>query len=346
MKKICILGASGFLGGHLEHRLKEEGHFVVSVARKIPPFRKSVADEFNVLDLTNPSEFHAHFFRHQFDEVYQLAGNVGGLGHIGTGVNDVAIMTESLKINLHTLEAIAKNQMAGKVFFASSQCVYPDRFEIDPFASERIVTDEDFLSFRENGYLSRHDSAHREIDADFNTFAFGQEKLFSEKLYDAYARNHGLEVRIGRCGNTYGPYCTWSGDRAKAPAALCRKVAQAEYGAPVEIWGNGGVRRSFTFVDDIVEGMIRLMASDYNQPVNLAHGDTVTIMELFETILRVSGKILAPRWVDGPVGVQARGSDNSLCRAVLQWEPETSLFDGLSETYHWVAKQALTTAAA
>lgn len=319
MKKICILGAAGFLGSHLEHRLKAEGHFVVSVARKYSPFRKSVADEFNILDLTNPAEFHAHFFRHHFDECYQLAGNVGGLGHIATGLHDAEIMTESLKINLHTLEAIRKTEAVDKIFFASSQCVYPD------IIGEGVP------------------SPPTEADASFNTFPFAQEKLFAEKLYDAYARNYGLNIRIGRIGNTYGPYCTWDGERAKAPAAICRKVARAGYGEPVELWGNGATTRSFTYVDDTIEGMIRLMASDYTGPVNIAHGETVTIMELFETILRVSGKTLAPRWVDGPIGVKARGSDNTLCREVLGWEPTTSLWNGLSETYHWIAQQALAT---
>lgn len=331
MKKICILGASGFLGNHLEHRLKAEGHFVVSVARKLPLYRKSVADESNILDLTNSADFHSHFFRHSFDEVYQLAGNVGGLGHIGIGDNDADILTDSVKINLHTLEAIRKTQSVGRILFASSQCVYPDIFDVDPFANERLVSPEELVV-----------SPPRETDASFNTFAFGQEKLFSEKLYDAYARNHGLDVRIARIGNTYGPYSTYDGARAKAPAALCRKVAQAAYGEPVEIWGDGRQTRSFTCVDDAIEGMIRLMDSDCSKPVNIAHSGTVTIEELFETVLKVAGKILAPKWVDGPIGVQARGSDNTLCRSALQWEPTTSLFNGLSETYHWIAKQVLT----
>lgn len=327
MKKICILGAAGFLGQHLEYRLKVEGHFVVSVARKPPPFRKSVADEFNILDLTNPSEFHTHFFRHEFDEVFQLAGNVGGLGHIGTGLHDAEILTESVKINLHTLEAIRKTGGVGKIFFASSQCVYPDRFEINPFVGESLPS----LSV----------TAHRESDAHFDTFAFGQEKLFAEKLYDAYARNYNFNVRIARIGNTYGPYSTYDGDRAKAPAAICRKVAQAGYGGVVDLWGDAQATRSFTYVDDIIDGMIRLMASDYNQPVNLASSEMVTIEQLFETTCKVAGKILAWRSSEGPTGVRGRNSDNTLARQVLGWEPTTSLFNGLSETYHWIAKQVL-----
>lgn len=327
MKKILITGSAGFLAQHLEYRLKAEGHFVVSVARKPPPFRKSVADEYNIMDLTNSAEFHTHFFRHEFDECYQMAGSVGGLGYIGTGDHDAEILTNSVKINLHTLEAIRKTQSVGRIFFASSQCVYPDKISVDPFASERIAPP---------------DLAYRESDAHFDTFAFGQEKLFAEKLYDAYARNYGLNVRIGRIGNTYGPYCTWDGERAKAPAAICRKVAQAGYGAVVDLWGDAQATRSFTYVDDVVEGMIRLMASDYSQPVNLASSEMVTIEQLFETVCKVAGKILAWRASEGPVGVRGRNSDNTLCRQVLDWEPSTTLHEGLSQTYPWIAQQALT----
>jgi len=330
MKKVCILGAAGFIGSALEHRLKAEGHFVVSVARSLPKYRKSVADEFNVLDLTNPAEFHAHFYRHDFDETYQVAGNVGGIGHIGTGKHDAEILTDSAKINLHTLEAFRKTQ-GGKIFFASSQCVYPDRIEVDPFAQERLLV---------SG--SQYNSAHRETDAHFDTFAFGQEKLFAEKLYDAYARNYGIDVRVARIGNTYGPYCTYDGERAKAPAAICRKVAQAAYAGAVDLWGSGSATRSFTYIDDVIDGILKLMESDYTQPLNIALAETVTIMELFETVLRIANKVLAPNWIEGPVGVQARGSDNTLCRKVLGWEPQTSLSRGIAITYPWVRDQVLT----
>lgn len=339
MKKILILGAAGFLGQHLEYRLKAEGHFVVSVARKPPPFRKSVADEFNILDLTNSHEFHAHFYRHEFDEVFQMAGEVGGLGYIGTGLHDADILANSVKINLHTLEAIRKTGGVGKIFFASSQCVYPDKVEVDPFAQERIVD-------WKNGFtpVGPVRYSHKESDAHFDTFAFGQEKLFAEKLYDAYARNYNFNVRVARIGNTYGPYSTFDGDRAKAPAAICRKVAQAGYGGVVDLWGDAQATRSFTYVDDIIEGMIRLMASDYNQPVNLASSEMVTIEQLFETVCKVAGRILAWRASEGPMGVRGRNSDNTLCRQVLGWEPFTSLEEGLNKTYPWIKQQVLTKA--
>ena len=328
MKKCLVLGAAGFLGSHLEHRLKKEGHYVVSIARRPPPYRKSVANEFNIFDLTNHPDFHmAHYLRHDFDEVYQMAGEVGGLGYIGSGQNDADILTNSLKINLYTLEAIQKAGNVGKVFFASSQCVYPDHvIEIDPYANERIAKDI---------------ATWRESDASFNNFAFGKEKLYAECLYSAFSRNRGLNVRIGRLGNTYGPYCTWDGERAKAVAAICRKVAETSYAGVVSLWGDGMQTRSFTFVDDAIDGILRLMASDYSEPVNIAHPDQVSIIELFEEICEVAGKILG--WKtgkDGVVGVKHRGSDNALCKQVLGWEPSISLWEGLEKTYPWVAAQA------
>jgi nucleoside-diphosphate-sugar epimerase len=331
MKKCLITGAAGFLGNHLEHRLKAEGHYVVSVARKHPPFRKSVADEYNILDLTNTAEFHAHFHRHHFDEVYQLAGMVGGLGYIADRNNDAAILTDSLKINLYTLEAIRKTGHADKVFFASSQCVYPDVFDVDPFANERLVSPKYDVVGQSSGF--------REQDASFDTFAFGQEKLYSEQLYQAYSRNYGINVRIARLGNTYGPYCTWDGDRAKAPAAICRKVAAASHADVVPLFGDGQQTRSFTYVGDAIDGILKLMASDYDKPVNIAHGETVTIAELFEAVCRVANKVLTWEPTRGPVGVRNRGSDNTLCRQVLGWEPETPLWHGLALTYPWIREQ-------
>jgi GDP-D-mannose 3', 5'-epimerase len=326
MKKALVLGAAGFLGHHLERRLKEEGCFVVSVARKYPPYRKSVANSFSILDLTNPVDFHSHFWGHDFDEVYQLAGQVGGLGYIGDAANDAQILTDSLKINLHALEAIRRSQNVGRILFASSQCVYPEP-GIDPFAQERIA-----------------DAPHifRESDASFNNFAFAKEKLYSEALYQAYADNYGINVRIGRLGNTYGPYCEWQEPRAKAVAAICRKVAQAPYSSFVTLWGNGQQSRSFTYVDDAVEGMIRLMRSGYDKPVNIAHRETVTIAHLFEHICKVAGKILAWEGSPGPVGVTHRGSNNTLCREILDWEPSIRLEDGLAVTYPWIREQVLT----
>lgn len=330
MKKILILGAYGFIGQHLEYRLKRDGHFVVSAGRSRPKYRPSIAKEQHILDLRDEKITYGLMARHEFDEVYALAGDVGGLGHIAVGSNDAEIMTNSTKINLAVLAA-ARQVKPGKIFFASSQCVYPDRFEVDPFASERLVSEIDLLP-----------QLCKESDASFDTFAFGQEKLYAEKLYDAYARNYGLGVCIGRLGNTYAPWCIWDGPRAKAPAAICRKIALAPYGMPIDLWGDGTQTRSFTYVDDVVEGMIRLMAADYSGPVNIASSQTVTIAELLETVCKIAGKIAAFKSVPGPVGVSHRGSDNTLCKQVLNWEPRTGLELGLAATYPWIRDQALT----
>lgn len=324
MKKILILGAYGFLGQHLERRLKADGHFVVSAGRSRPKYRPSVADEQHILDLRDEKLVHVLMARHQFDEVYQLAGDVGGLGHIGVGTNDAEIMTNSTRINLAVLAA-ARRTNPGKIFFASSQCVYPEP-GLDPFAQERIA----------------ETPACREQDASFNTFPFAQEKLYAESLYQAYARDYGVKCAIARLGNTFGPYAVYNDQRGKAVATICRKVAQAPYAGTVDIWGDGTQTRSFTYVDDAVEGMIRLMASDYDKPVNIASSQTVTIAQLLETVCKIAGKIVAFKSVPGPVGVSHRGSDNSLCRQVLNWEPRTGLELGLAMTYPWIRDQALT----
>jgi nucleoside-diphosphate-sugar epimerase len=321
MKKIIILGAAGFLGGHLEARLKADGHFVVSAGRSRPKYRESIADEFHVVDLRDEKFTHVLMARYEYAEVYALAGDVGGLGHIATGRHDAEIMTNSTRINLAVLEA-ARRTNPGKIFFASSQCVYPDP-GIDPFAQERIALA----------------PACREQDASFNTFPFAQEKLYAEALYRAHASAYGLEVRIGRLGNTYGPYCTWDGARAKAVASICRKVLQAPYAGTVELWGSGNQTRSFTYVDDVIDGILRLMAADYSGPVNIASSQQVTIIELLETVCRIANKIVGFKTVPGPIGVNHRNSDNTLCRQVLNWEPRTGLELGIAMTYPWIREQ-------
>ena len=302
---------------------------MVSAGRSRPRHRESIADESHFVDLRSERDVFVLMARHEYDEVFQLAGEVGGLGYIAMQKNDADIMTNSVKINLAVLDA-ARRVSLGKILFASSQCVYPDRFEIDPFAQERMVSELDLLP-----------QLYRESDASFNTFPFAQEKLFSEQLYSVYAAAYGLKVRLARPGNTFGPFCEWRGDRAKAPAAICRKVSQAPYGGVVDLWGDAQQTRSFTYVDDAIEGMIRLMASDYSGPVNLSHDEGVTIAELFECICKVAGKVIGFKSVDGPIGVRHRTSDNSICKSVLQWQPSTSLYNGLLKTYPWIARQVL-----
>ena len=325
-RNCLVLGAAGFLGSAMEHRLKAEGAYVVSVARKLPPLRPSVADKYVICDLTNVPEFHYHFYHYTFDEVYQFASDSGGIGYIANSDNDAAIMTNSLKINLYTLEAIVRTGHANKIFFASSQCVYPASPPIDPFANERLTS-------------PVHE--FRESDASFDNFAFAKEKLFSEALYDAYRRNHGLTIRIGRLGNTYGPFCRLDDDRAKAPAAICRKVAEAPYAGSIRLWGNGSQIRTFTYVDDAIEGIRRLMDVDYQHPVNISSREAVTISELLDAVCHAAGKIIGFEPEDRPTGVHARSSDNSLALEVLGWEPTTPLIEGICKLYTWVSQQVL-----
>ena len=327
MKKVLIQGAAGFIGSHLARRLKAEGNYVVAVARGSPKYFSSteIASEFLILDLTNPVDFHAHWWRHDFDECYQLSSESGGLGFIGTGDHDVDILTNSVRINLNTLDAMRKSHSHARILFASSQCVYPD-IGIDPFAQERIVEVHPF----------------RESEASFNTFPFAQEKLFSEQLYAAYARNLAFDVRIARLGNTYGPGCVWDDPRAKAPAAICRKVAQGAPAGIVELWGDGRAVRNYTYIDDAVEGLIRLMASSYNKPVNISSPEETSVAELFAAVCKAAGKDMLWRQSAGPTGVSYRSSDNFISRHVLNWEPPTSLWNGLRETYPWVEQQVLT----
>ena len=320
MKKCLVLGAAGFLGGHMEERLKRDGHFVVSLSRNKPRYREIKADEFNIANLAyEGGGLRAVFARHQFDEVYNFAAEVGGLGYIQNPDNDVEILRNSTLINLNVLDAVSKASINHpiKLFFASSQCVYP---------TSRECAESD-------AYPANPDSA------------FGWEKIFAERLYDAYYRNHGLDIRIARFGNTYGPYCVWDGPRAKAPAAICRRVAGLFPGQDVEIWGDGSQTRSFTYVDDAIDGAIRLMANDYHGPVNIASSELVTIKQLVETVCKVASKPAYIKQVPGPIGVHDRNSDNTLCKQVLGWEPTTPVAEGIAKLYPWVVEQisALTT---
>lgn len=323
MKKCLVLGAPGFLGSHLERRLKNDGHFVVSVGRSHPRYRTTVADHYHHLDLSRTVVLRKILQDYEFDEIFQLASESGGLGYIATGEHDASIMANSTKINLHLLDELAYTKFKGKVFFASSQCVYPDDPGIDPFAQERIT----------------EPRALKESDASFNTFPFAQEKLYAERLFMAYAGAHGFSLRIGRIGNTYGPYCIYDGPRSKAVAALCTKVARAPYAGVVDMWGAGTAVRSFTYVEDVVDGILRLTQSSYSRPVNIASSEGVTINQLFEMICKTANKILGVNHIAGPVGVSHRVSDNTLCREVLGWEPTMPLAHGLGLTYPWIAQQ-------
>lgn len=316
MAKILVLGSGGFIGSHLVKRLKQEGHWVRGVDLKAPCYGDSPADDFIIGDLRDPALCRA-VADVPFDEVYQLAADMGGAGYIFTGANDAEIMSNSAAINLNILEA-CRRRGAKRIFFSSSACVYPQENQTD--AGNPICVES-------SAYPANPDSD------------YGWEKLFSERLYLAYARNHGFDVRIARYHNIFGPEGAWDNGREKAPAALCRKVARAEDGGEIEIWGDGLQTRSFLYIDECLEGTLRLMRSGFAGPVNIGSEEMVSINQLAEKIAAIAGKRLQLRHAPGPQGVRGRRSDNTLIRAALDWAPSSPLDVGLARTYRWIAGQ-------
>jgi len=315
MKNVLVLGAGGFIGTHLVNSCREAGELVVGVDIKAPDFEPSRAHRFDLLDLRDIAQA-ASLFREQFDEVYQLACNMGGAGYIFTGENDADILHDSLQVNLNIARLAADS--GARLFFSSSACVYPEYNQTDsssPNCSETSV------------YPAQPDSE------------YGWEKLTAERLYLAFARNKGLDVRIARLHNVFGPLGAWRGGREKAPAALCRKVAQAVEGGSVEIWGDGRQTRSFLYIDECIDGIRRLMRSDCTEPVNLGSTEMVSILDLGQMITRISGKCLSMVHVAGPQGVRGRCSDNRLIESQLGWRPSQPLRSGLEKTYEWIRDQ-------
>ena len=294
MKEALVLGAGGFIGSHLVRRLKREGMRVRGVDLKRPPFADTEADDFVVGDLRDPVVCRDVVDR-RFDEIYQLAADMGGAGFVFTGENDADIMHNSALINLNVLEACA-NRNSRRIFYSSSACMYPQRNQLDP-ANPNCAED--------SAYPADPDSE------------YGWEKLFSERLYMAFARNKGMETRIARYHNIFGPEGSWNDGREKAPAALCRKVAMAKDGDEIEIWGDGKQTRSFLYVDECLEGSIRLMRSDWREPVNIGSDEMVSINGLAEMIMGVAGKKVRLRHIPGPLGVAGRNSDNRMIQKVL-----------------------------
>ncbi|MFQ5834314.1 MAG: NAD-dependent epimerase/dehydratase family protein [bacterium] len=315
-KTVLVCGAGGFIGNHLVKRLKKDGYWVRGVDLKYPEYSKTEADNFVVGDLTDIT-FCRGIMDRQFDEVYNLAADMGGAEYVFTGDNDANIMSNSVMINLNILNTCYKRNIK-RLFYSSSACCYAEHNQLDPHNPK---------CSEDSAYPANPDSA------------YGWEKLFSERLYNAHHRNCGMEVRIGRYHNVFGPECTWFGGKEKAPAALCRKVAEVESGGGIEIFGDGKQTRSFLYIDECIEGTIRLMKSDYNEPINIGSDEMITIDELAKKIMTIAKKELKIRHIDGPQGVRGRNSDNTLIKKVLGWAPSASLDEGLRVTYDWISKR-------
>ena len=315
MECVLVTGAGGFIGHHLVHRLKQQGYRVRGVDVKYPQFSRTAADEFIIGDLRDKSV--ARDVVRGAAVVYQLAADMGGAGYIFTGDHDANIMHNSAMINLNLLET---GRRAGirNFFYSSSACIYPAYNQTNP-ANPKCSED--------SAYPAAPDSE------------YGWEKLFSERLYLAFMRNHGIKVRIARFHNVFGPEGTWCGGCEKAPAAICRKVAEAPDGGEIEIWGDGEQTRSFLYIDECLEGIQLLMQSDFTGPVNIGSDEMVSINRLAAMVIEISAKKLSLRHISAPVGVRGRNSDNRLILERLGWKPSRPLREGLERTYAWIHTQ-------
>jgi nucleoside-diphosphate-sugar epimerase len=315
-KRILVCGGGGFIGSHMVDRLKSEGHFVAAADLKFPEFSRTTADIFFQGDLRN-QENCDQIFKENWDEVYQFAADMGGAGYIFTGENDANVMHNSALINLNIVERCVSHSVK-KVLYSSSACIYPAYNQTDP----------------NNPKCSEVSAYPAAPDSEY-----GWEKLFSERLYLSFMRNYGLEVRIVRYHNIFGPKGTWVGGKEKAPAAMCRKVAEALDGGVIEVWGPGTQTRSFLYIDECIEGTRRLMEGVFTGPVNIGSEEMIAINDLAKMAIDISGKNLTLKNIEGPVGVMGRNSDNNLLRKELNWEPSQMLRDGMEKTYTWISEQ-------
>lgn len=316
MKSALVLGAGGFIGGHLSNKLKREGFWVRGVDLKHNEHQGLLVDDFVIGDLRDPVVV-ANVIDREFDEVYQLAADMGGAGYIFSGDNDANVMHNSATINLNVAHEATKKKVR-KVFYSSSACMYPEYNQMDP--------DNPKLS-EESAYPAAPDSE------------YGWEKLFSERLFLAFNRNYGLNVRVARFHNIFGPYGTWTGGKEKAPAAMCRKAAETPDGGEIEMWGDGKQTRSFLYIDECLEAVRRLMDSEFLGPVNIGSDEMVTINQLAEMAFELAGKDIKINHIDGPLGVRGRNSDNALIKEKLGWAPSKPLKEGMAITFTWINEQ-------
>jgi len=317
-KKALVCGAGGFIGSHMVKKLKSEGYWVRGADKKYPEFSMSEADEFLRGDLTGQT-FCDMVCNIEFDEIYQFAADMGGAGYIFTGEHDADVMNNSATINLNILRNI--KDYKPKIFFSSSACMYPEHNQLDPNTPD---------CREDTAYPANPDSE------------YGWEKLFSERLYLSYHRNYDVPVRIARYHNIFGPEGTWTGGREKAPAAICRKVAELpKGGGSIEVWGDGLQTRSFLFVDECVEATYRLVQSDFTGPVNIGSEEMVSINQLVDIASKVADKEVEKNHIDGPLGVRGRNSNNDLIREKLDWDYTMTLEEGIKKTYDWINEEQL-----
>ena len=317
-KKALVCGAGGFIGSHMVKKLKSEGYWVRGADKKYPEFSMSEADEFLRGDLTGQT-FCDMVCNIEFDEIYQFAADMGGAGYIFTGEHDADVMNNSATINLNILRNV--KDYKPKIFFSSSACMYPEHNQLDPNTPD---------CREDTAYPANPDSE------------YGWEKLFSERLYLSYHRNYDVPVRIARYHNIFGPEGTWTGGREKAPAAICRKVAELpKGGGSIEVWGDGLQTRSFLFVDECVEATYRLVQSDFTGPVNIGSEEMVSINQLVDIAAKAADKEVEKNHIDGPLGVRGRNSNNDLIREKLDWDYTMTLEEGIKKTYDWINEEQL-----
>jgi nucleoside-diphosphate-sugar epimerase len=320
-KSAVVLGAGGFIGNHLVNRLKKEGYWVRGVDLKYNEYQQTSADEFIIGDLKDNSIVEKVMYKETpFDEVYQLAADMGGAGYIFSGDNDANVMYNSALINLNVVHHSTRYNV-GKVFYSSSACMYPEHNQIDPNNPNCEES---------SAYPANPDSE------------YGWEKLFSERLYLAYHRNYKLNVRIARFHNIFGPYGAWNNGKEKSPAAICRKISEAKDGGEIEVWGDGEQTRSFLYIDECLDGVRKLMDNDFLGPVNIGSDEMVTINKLVSIVSNIANKEVKIKHVPGPLGVRGRNSDNKLIKEKLGWAPTRPLKEGLIETYNWINQQVNT----